>query len=165
MSKHVRKTVLLCCEGKADQAFIAYLRTTYTAGRPGAPHVKPKPAGGKGSNNVIDTLLGEAKCSQPDKLVAMLDGDLPPTSEKRREAERKHVQSIVLIPCLEGFLLDILGQTVPNSSQECKDRLKQIDSRDPFDAGFYAQNFPKILLDQARNRVRELDALLTLFGI
>jgi hypothetical protein len=71
MPKHVRKTVLLCCEGKADKAFIAYLRAMYTAGHPGAPHVKPKQAGGKGSNNVIDTLLGEAKCSQPDKLVAL----------------------------------------------------------------------------------------------
>lgn len=165
MPKHVRKTVLLCCEGKADQAFIAYLRSIYTAGRPGAPHVKPKPAGGKGSNNVIETLLGAAKCSQPDKLVAMLDGDLPPTAEKRREAERKHVQSIVLKPCLEGLLLDILGQPVPNSSQECKDRLKQIDSRDPFEPGFYAKNFPRSLLDQARSRIVELDALLTLFGV
>lgn len=165
MPKRVRKTVLLCCEGKADQAFIAYLRTTYTAGRPGAPHVKPKQAGGKGSNNVIETLLGEAKCSQPDKLVALLDGDLPPTVAKRREAERKHVQLIVLTPCLEGLLLNILGHLVPNASQECKDRLKQIDSRDPFDPGFYAQNFPKSLLDQARSRVAELDTLLILFDV
>lgn len=164
MSKHVRKTVLLCCEGKADQAFIAYLRATYTAGRPGVPHVKPKPAGGKGSNNVIDTLLGEAKCSQPDKLVAMLDGDAPPSTAKRREAERKNVQSIILMPCLEGLLLNILGQPVPSTSQECKDRLRQIDSRDPFDSGFYAQHFPKSLLDQARSRVTALDALLILFG-
>ena len=164
MPKHVRKTVLLCCEGKADQAFIAYLRATYTAGRPGAPHVKPKKAGGKGSNNVIDTLLGAAKCSQPDKLVALLDGDLPPSDAKRREAERKNVELIVLTPCLEGLLLNILGQPVPGSSQECKDRLKQIDSRDPFDPGFYAQNFPKNLLDRARSRVAELDALLILFG-
>lgn len=165
MPKHVRNTVLLCCEGKADQVFIAYLRTTYTAGRPGAPHVKPKPAGGKGSNNVIDTLLGEAKCSQPDKLVALLDGDLPPSIAKRREAERKHVQSIILTPCLEGLLLKILGQPVQNTCQECKDRLKQIDSREPFETGFYAQNFPRALLDQARKKVAELDELLTLFGV
>lgn len=164
MPKHVRKTVLLCCEGKADQAFIAYLRATYTAGRPGAPHVKPKQAGGKGSNNVIDTLLGEAKCSQPDKLVALLDGDTPPSTAKRREAERKTVESIVLMPCLEGLLLNILGLPVPGSSQECKDRLKQIDSRELFESGFYAKNFPKNLLDQARSRVAELDALLVLFG-
>ena len=164
MPKHVRKTVLLCCEGKADQALIAYLRATYTAGRPGAPHVKPKQAGGKGSNNVIDTLLGEAKCSQPDKLVALLDGDAPPSTVKRREAERKNVGLIVLSPCLEGLLLKILGQPVPGSSQECKDRLKPIDSREPFESGFYAKNFPKNLLDQARSRVAELDALLVLFG-
>lgn len=140
------------------------MRATYTAGRPGAPHVKPKQAGGKGSNNVIDTLLGAAKCSQPDKLVALLDGDAPPSTAKRREAERKNVGFIVLSPCLEGLLLKILGQPVPGSSQECKDRLKHIDSREPFESGFYAKNFPKNLLDQARSRVAELDALLVLFS-
>lgn len=163
MSKHVRKTVLLCCEGKSDQVFIAYLRAAYTAGRPTAPMVKPKPAGGKGSNNVIGTLLGEARCSQPDKLVALLDGDAPPTPAKLREAKSKRVQLIVLEPCLEGFLLKILGCRVPNTSQACKDQLRQIDDRDPFVPGFYEQRFPKTLLDQVRAQISELDELLRLF--
>jgi len=38
MRKATRKTVLLCCEGKADQTFVAYLRSIYTARRPGAPY-------------------------------------------------------------------------------------------------------------------------------
>jgi hypothetical protein len=68
------------------------------------------------------------------------------------------------MPCLEGLLLNILEQPVPSTSQECKNRLKQIDGRDPFDPGFYAQNCPKSLLDRARGRVTELDAFLILFG-
>jgi hypothetical protein len=163
MSKQVRKTVLLCCEGKSDQLFIVHLKTTYTAGRPSAPRVKAKPAGGKGSNNVISTLLGEARCSQPDKLVALLDGDFPPSVAKKREADRKRVQCIVLMPCLEGLFLKILGHSVPSTSQECKDRLRRIDNRDPFAPGFYSQHFPKALLDHARNNVDELDQLLMLF--
>jgi len=38
MRKATRKTVLLCCEGKANQTFVAYLRSIYTARRPGAPY-------------------------------------------------------------------------------------------------------------------------------
>ena len=165
MRKSVRKTVLLCCEGKADQTFVAYLRSTYTAGRRGAPYVSPKQAGGKGSNNVIATLIGELRCSKPDRAVALLDADCLPTAAKRREAHRNGIEFIALEPCLEGFLLKVLGQTVPQSSQACKDRLKRIDRREPFEAGFYADNFPKALLDAARRSVAELDSLLSLFHV
>ena len=163
MIKSVRKTVLLCCEGKADQSFVAYLRSTYTSGRPESPHVTPKQAGGKGGNNVISTLVGELRCSEPDRVVALLDGDAPPTASKRREAKSKGIELIVLEPCLEGLLLKILGHSVPTSSGSCKEKLKKIDRRQPTDMAFYAQHFAKEVLDKARAVVCELDALLQLF--
>ena len=164
MRKATRKTVLLCCEGKADQTFVAYLRSIYTARRPGAPYVWPKQAGGKGGNHVIATLLGELRCAKPDRAVALLDADCPPTSAKHREARQNGIEFIILAPCLEGLLLKVLGQKVPQSSQACKSRLKAIDCRDPFQPGFYAKHFPKGLLDAVRQSVVELDALLSLFG-
>ncbi|UOD51448.1 hypothetical protein [Orrella daihaiensis] len=163
MRKSVRKTVLLCCEGKADQAFVAYLRSTYTAGKRGAPYVLPKQAGGKGGNHVIATLLGELRCSKPDRAVALLDADCPPAAAKRREARHHGIELIALEPCLEGLLLRILGLAVPPSSQACKERLKSIDRRDPFDPGFYAKHFPKARLDIERQSIPELDSLLALF--
>jgi hypothetical protein len=42
---------------------------------------------------------------------------------------------ITVVPCVERFLLKVLGQTVPQSSQACKDRLKRIDRREPFEVG------------------------------
>lgn len=93
----------------------------------------------------------------------MLDADCLPTSAKRREANRNGIEFITLEPCLEGFLLKVLGQPVPRSSQACKDHLKRIDRREPFEAGFYADNFPKALLDVARLTVPELNTLLALF--
>lgn len=141
-----------------------HLRALYTSGRENPPKVTPKKAGGKGSNNVIATLIGQAAWGQYDRLVACLDMDLPPNAEKRREAIRKKVVCIELYPCLEGFLLDILGIQVPEDSAGCKHRLRQVDQRDPYDPGFFADNFPRNVLDTRRAKVPALDALLRVYA-
>lgn len=140
-----------------------HLRALYTSGRENPPKVTPKKAGGKGGNNVIATLIGQAACGRYDCLVACLDMDAPPDAEKRREAKRKRVVCVELYPCLEGFLLGILGMPIPGDSAGCKDRLRRIDSRNPYDPGFFADKFPKNLLDERRVEVPELDALLRVY--
>lgn len=141
-----------------------HLRALYTSGRENPPKVTPKKAGGKGGNNVIATLVGQAACGRYDRLVACLDMDVPPNAENRREAKRKKVACIELYPCLEGFLLDILGIPVPDDSTGCKRRLRQVDQRNPYDSGFFADNFPRNLLDARRTEVPALDALLRVFA-
>jgi hypothetical protein len=141
-----------------------HLRALYTSGRENPPKITPKKAGGKGGNNVIATLIGQAACGRYDRLVACLDMDVPPDTENWRDAKRMKVTCIKLYPCLEGFLLDILGIPVPEDSAGCKHRLKQIDQRDPYDQGFFADNFPQDLLDGRRAEVLALDALLQVYA-
>lgn len=163
MARSVRQTVLICGEGKSEEAMFLYLRAIYTRGRENPPKVTPKKAGGKGGNNVIATLIGQAACGRYDRLVACLDMDLPPNAESRRVARRKRVVFIELFPCLEGFLLNILGIPVPEDSAGCKHRLRQIDQRDVYDPGFFADNFPQKMLDARRAKVPALDALLRVY--
>lgn len=141
-----------------------HLRALYTSGRENPPKVTAKRANGKGGNNVIATLLGQAAWGQYHCLVACLDMDLPPNAEKRREAKRKKVVCIELYPCLEGFLLDILGMPVPEDSAGCKHRLRQVDQRAPYDPGFFDDNFPRSLLDARRSEVAALDTLLRVYA-
>lgn len=141
-----------------------HLRALYASGRENPPKVTPKKAGGKGGNNVISTLIGQAACVKYDRLVACLDMDVPPDTENRRKAKREKVACIELYPCLEGFLLDILGIPVPEDSAGCKHRLRQIDRRDPYDPGFFADNFPRNVLDARRAAVPALDALLRVYA-
>lgn len=164
MVRLVRRTVLICGEGKSEEAMFLHLRALYTSGRENPPKITPKKAGGKGSNNVIATLIGQAAWGRYDRLVACLDMDLPPNAEKQREAKRKKVMCIELYPCLEGFLLDILGIPVPKDSAECKIRLRQVDPRNPYDPGFFTNNFPRNVLDARRAEVPALDALLKIYA-
>jgi hypothetical protein len=141
-----------------------HLRALYASSRENPPKITTRKAGGKGGNNVISTLIGQAACVQYDLLVACLDMDVPPDCESRRKAKREKVTCIELYPCLEGFLLDILGHPVPEDSAGCKHRLRQVDQRDPYDPGFFADNFPRNVLDTRRAAVPALDALLRVYA-
>ena len=163
MARSVRRTVLLCGEGKAEEALFRHLRVLYLSGRENPPKVTPKKAGGKGSNNVIATLLGQAACVRYDRLVACLDMDLPPDADALHAAQKKKVVRVELYPCLEGFLLDILGIAVPEDSATCKQRLRQIDMRDPYAPGFFEDRFPRDVLDARRGAVPALDVLLKVY--
>ena len=165
MARSVRRTVLICGEGKAEKALFLHLRALYSSGRENPPKVTPKKSGGKGGNNVIVTLLGQAACGRYDRLVACLDMDAPPDADASREAKKNNVQRVELYPCLEGFLLDILGIRVPESSGACKQRLMQVDKRAPYDAGFFTDIFPRNLLDSQRARLPVLDALLRIYEV
>ena len=163
MVRPVRRTVLICGEGKSEEALFLHMRKIYTCGRPDSPRVTVKKAGGKGSNHVIYTLLGQAARAQFDKLVACLDMDLPPDVEASREAKRKRIVRIEMRPCLEAFLLEILGHAVPETSAACKQRLRQVDQRAPFEPGFFDDYFPRNVLDARRHAVPALEALLQIF--
>lgn len=163
MARQVRKTVLICCEGKGDMAFLEYLRSVYCAGRENPPKVKVQQAGGRGGNNVIQTLLGAAAIVGYNKLVALIDTNVPPDTEHRDAAAASAVVFVDMSPCLEGFLLKILGKSVPATSAECKQRLRQIDARELFAQGFFTSNFPKALLDEKRKSVAELNELLGVY--
>ena len=164
MVRSVRRTVLICGEGKSEEAMFLHLRALYTSGRENPPKITPKRAGGKGGTNVIATLIGQAACGRYDRLVACLDMDVPPDVETRREAKRKKVACIELLPCLEGFLLEILGHPVPEDSAGCKHRLRQVDQREPYQPGFFSDNFPRNVLDARRAEVPALDALLRVYS-
>lgn len=165
MVRATRKTVLICCEGKGDLALVAYFRSTFTSGRENPPKIRAKQAGGKGGNNVVSTLLGEAACAAYDELVALIDKDLLPSPAKRKQAKPKKVCLIEFQPCLEGFLLKVLGRPVPQNSAACKQSLRQVDPREVFDDGYFADNFPRAVLEQRRQQIPELDALLAVFGV
>lgn len=163
MARHTRRTVLIGCEGKADRAFLLHLRTLYCAGRDNPPNVTPRQARGKGGSNVVATVVGNAKCAAYDVLVALVEADVPPQAKALKDAARHKVTVVTVSPCLEGLLLKLLGQAVPGLSADCKSRLKAIDPREPFDDGFFAERWPKVLLEEKRREIAELDALLKCF--
>ncbi len=157
-----RKTLLAVGEGKADAAFLKYLRGIYCSGRSGVK-VTVRDASGKGPSNVIGTAIGALRISSYDKKLCLLDTDLEWTKENKSDAKRKKIELVGSTPCLEGLLLQILGRAVPASSLDCKRQLKIITGKDMFEAEDYATNFPYAELQNLRADIAELDKLLRLF--
>ena len=157
-----RKTLLAVGEGKADAAFLKYLRRIYCSGG-GGVNVSVRDASGKGPSNVIGTAIGALRISSYDKKLCLLDTDLVWTKQNNSDAKRKKIELIGSTPCLEGLLLQILGRAVPASSPDCKQQLKIITGKDMFDPDDYPANFGYAVLQDQRVHIPELDKLLRLF--
>ena len=94
-----RKTLLAVGEGKADAAFLKYLRGIYCSGRSGVK-VTVRDASGKGPSNVIGTAIGALRISSYDKKLCLLDTDLEWTKENKSDAKRKKIELVGSTPCL-----------------------------------------------------------------
>ena len=157
-----RQTLLAVGEGKADAAFLRYLRGLYCSDRQGVS-VTLRNANGKGPSNVISTAIGALRIASFDQKLCLLDTDIVWTAKNTTDAKRHKIQLIGAVPCLEGLLLHILGKSVPTGSDECKRQLKSITGKSMLEAEDYAGYFPHELLQHARIRMAELDRLLRLF--
>lgn len=161
--RRVRKTVFIVCEGKTDLGFLRYLKRTYCSGREGAPEMAFKQSYGKGGTHVVDVLLKEVNYKAYDVRVALTEADAPPKPADLKALNRARGRHVVVVPCIEGLLLEILGQRVPALSADCKARLAAIEERDLSEPAHYEMHWPKARLDEARLRIPVLDALLSLF--
>lgn len=157
----VLTTVLLVGEGDADVAFIKHLKTQYVPRGVGVT-VTVRNAHGHGPENVLDRVIGQSRNSQFDINGALLDRDIPWTVALEEKARKQRIKLIGSIPCLEGFLLSILGIGAPEQSNDCKARLHPRLNGSPYEPRSYAKPFPKSVLDDMRVRIDELDRLLKL---
>lgn len=161
--RQVRRTVLIVCEGKRDRAFLLHLRSLYCSGNPRGPNVTAKEAGGKGGNNVADTLLATMKFKAYDLGVAFTEADAPPSNKFLHLLRPPRARIVVAEPCLEGMLLRIAGRPVPETSQACKQAAEALAGNDLYLPEGYAQHWPKAVLEASRHAIPELEALVACF--
>lgn len=159
MVRRVRRTVLIVAEGKTDLAFLKNLNGIYCCGRDSPPAITWKQSRGGGGDSVIDTLLRHGKQGGYDSLIALTDGDRPPSQAWRKAISRRG-DLVTFSPCLEGLLLAVLGHPVPNLSADCKATIAARCACDLAVAASYGAHFPRELLDEARKRIGALNALI-----
>ena len=154
-----RHTVLLVGEGTTDWAFLRHIKSIYISRGCGVS-VTIRNAHGKGPDHVVDYAIRQCRNAAYDRVVALLDTDLPMSAAVRRRARSKRVQVIGSKPCIEGLLLQIRGQPVPETSAECKaqyDRALPARLTAPED---YQTHFQRNVLDGRRGDVPALGELL-----
>ena len=157
--RSVSHTVLLVGEGATEQAFLRYIKSLYISRGCGVG-VTIRNAHGKGPDHVVDYAIRQCRNAAYDRVVVLLDTDLEMSAAVRRRARTKKVQIIGSTPCIEGLLLAILGEHVPATSTECKQRYGGVLPVRLVLLEDYSEHFPKNLLDGRRAEVYELDELL-----
>ena len=157
--RSVSHTVLLVGEGTTEQAFLRYVKSLYISRGCGVG-VTIRNARGKGPDHVVDYAIRQCRNAAYDRVVVLLDTDLEMSAAVRRRVRTKKVQIIGATPCVEGLLLAILGEHVPATSAECKQRYGGVLPARLMLLEDYSEHFPKILLDGRRAEVPELGELL-----
>ncbi len=161
--KHqVRPTLLAVGEGDSEDAFLKHLRSLYCSGGAGVA-ATVRNAHGKGPENVVDFAARQARAYSFDKVVTLVDTDIPWTDKLVKAARKGKIEMVGSRPCLEGLLLSILRRQPPEQSAACKKTISQMLAVDLTEGASYLAHFPKPILDEARIRLPELDSLIKCF--
>lgn len=159
----VLKTVLIVGEGDTEKAFLDHLKRLYVTRGCGVV-VTVRNAHGKGPGNVIDAAMRHGKNGDYDIVATLMDTDLPWTDEVRELAREHSVCMVGATPCVDGLLLQILGEHVPEQSSRCKGAFHARLDRKPFEREAYEKDFLKPLLDQKAKTIPSLRKLLALMA-
>lgn len=168
-TRTVKETLLIVCEGDAEIAYVRFVKRMYAdaLGRAVQEHnVK-----GKGGKHVLETGLRRARNNRAyDKLVLLLDTDQDWSDELRARARRvrigKHPISVIEAnPCLEAWLLKILGVEAEGDTRHMKREFKLHTGCKAHEPDWMERLLSRDVLDQARAKVSQLSELMNHMGI
>ena len=158
--RRAQRTVLLVGEGDTDVAFLKHLKGLYNVRNCGVA-CTIRNAHGRGPEHVLDYTERQSRTADYDRKAAFLDTDIPWPQRMRKRAGQKYIELLPSEPCLEGFLLRILGQQVPALSNECKTLLRDMNLKSH---SCYEEHFPRELLDRRKVKIETLERLIRLLS-
>lgn len=165
----VKETLLVVCEGDAEIAFVRFVKRTYADALGRA--VQEHNAKGKGGKHVLESGLRRAKNNRAfDKVVLLLDTDQDWNDELRARARKarvgKHPISVIEAnPCLEAWLLQILGIETEGDTRHMKKKFEEHTGAEAHEPEWMDRHLYRDLLDKARARVSQLAELMNHMGI
>ncbi|WP_150305251.1 hypothetical protein [Pseudomonas saliphila] len=148
-----KTTLLIVGEGPDDQAFIKHMNQQFRVENPSVKPTIEKQSGGS-PGNIITNAARKYGHLPFDQRLLVLDSDIPITQQDYDKA-RKHGYRIILWApvCLEGALLDVLGEKVDDddAAASLKRRLHPLLDGTHTESAAYRNVFPKVVLEQATN--------------
>lgn len=168
-TRTVKETLLIVCEGDAEIAFVRFVKRTYAdvLGRA----VQEHNAKGKGGKHLLESGLRRAKNNRAyDKVVLLLDTDQDWNDELRARARKarvgKHPISVIEAnPCLEAWLLQILGAETEGDTRHMKQKFQAHTGVEAHEPEWMERLLNRDVLDKARARVPQLAELMDHMGI
>ncbi len=148
-----QSTLLIVGEGAHERAFLEHMKQLYDS-RENQQRLTVKAADGGSPADILRTVRKRYRHAEYDRRVVLLDDDVPITPADEREARRLGIVLLVSRPvCLEGMLLEVLGQKAPNTAKQCKDRLHPQLSGLPTEKSSYAELLAGPVLDSTTKEV------------
>jgi len=160
-TRAVRPTTLIVGEGYAEAALLRHLRALYTSNQQGC-RLEIGNARGKGAAHVVDYSIRFAARAQYDQAAALFDADTDWSDAVAARARKAGLIVLCSTPCVEAWLLDIVGQARAGGSADQKARFQQHFGGEAHEEKVFATHLPRSILDAARRRVALLDRLLAL---
>lgn len=165
----VKETLLIVAEGDAEVALVRHIKITYREwlGR----SVQEANAHGKGGKHVLEVAMRRANNRDHDKVILLLDTDTDWTDAERATARRSRIgrrgrlDVIESDPCLEAWVLKILGIHAEGDTRHLKRLLKDRVGCEAHEAGWMERHLSKEMLDRARETVDQLAELMNHMGI
>ncbi len=155
----VRKTLLIVGEGHSEKAFLNHLKSIYSIR---GVNIDVVNARGKGPDHILNHALNCQAYTPRDYVGVLLDTDLKWPREIVKQATEQGFQLMGTIPCIDGFILDIINEIKPVESQRCKEKLNKILPGPSTDKNSYSKVLSKQILDNARKSNEILDDLINL---
>lgn len=156
--RKVKLTALIVVgEGPHEKAFLNHMKSLYD-GRATGQTVKVDSADGGSPADIIKTTIRKYRHTHYDKRYVLMDSDVCIGQQEYKVAQKAKIELVISTPvCLEGMLLEVLGQTAPATNRACKSALHPQLAGLPTDRISYANKFPKAVLD-----VTEKEQIVTL---
>lgn len=168
-ARAVKETLLIVCEGDAEIAFVRFVKRTFSDALGRA--VQEQNAKGKGGKHVLEAGLRHAKNNRAfDKLVLLLDADQDWDNALRAKARKsrigKHPISVIeASPCLEAWLLQILGVETEGDTRHMKQQFVAYTGIEAHQPEWMERLLNREVLHTARARVPQLADLMNHMGI
>ncbi len=162
-TRSVNKTTLLVMgEGEHDKAFLSHMKGLYHQRRSGSKITLDFSSGGSPHDIIKDTVKKSRHVDYDQKFILM-DSDVPVKQQDIKAADDSDITILYSTPlCLEGMLLDVLDQKIPNTAQKCKSTLHPQLADSPVLAKSYELLFTKPVLDKtAHTTIKALRKLLS----
>ncbi|MGH2507255.1 MAG: RloB domain-containing protein [Ktedonobacteraceae bacterium] len=161
--RNVRSTLLIVGEGQAEVVFVKHLKLIYRASLGRA--VQTRNANGKGARHVLHYAIRVKRYESFDKVTVVLDNDVDWDKHDRSEAARNNIGVVESSPCLEAWLLQIVGASVLATTAEIKHAFRSQFGCEAHDPNYLELSFGRATLDKARGTVPQLQNLMNQMGI
>ena len=126
MARKVKKTLLstliIVGEGACEKAFLSHLKGLYSYNT--KQKIKLESADGGSPEDIVRTAIKKTKHIDYDRKFILMDSDISIDDKTIAMAKKAKITIILSKPlCLEGMLLNMLGESVPDTSAKCKSKL------------------------------------------